>query len=67
LTATSYKFEAGEDFTITSYNNETGKIVLGNAVHYNHWGAAESTADTYNGVDIRGEVLILSRNIKIVG
>ena len=34
---------------------------------YYHWGAEQSTASTYNGVDIRGEVLILSRNIKISG
>jgi hypothetical protein len=32
-----------------------------------HWGAPESTADKYNGVDMRGEVLSLSRNIKVVG
>jgi hypothetical protein len=26
-----------------------------------------STADDYNGVDIRGEVILLDRNIKLVG
>lgn len=34
--------------------------------HY-HWGAAESTAAKYNQVDMRGEVMLLTRNIKIVG
>ena len=67
LLATSYKYEAGEDFIITSYDNVTGKIVLEHEVHYNHWGASESTASTYNGIDIRGEVILLSRNIQIVG
>jgi hypothetical protein len=32
-----------------------------------HFGAAESTATKYNGVDMRGEVVSLSRNIKIIG
>lgn len=63
LAATSFKFEAGEYLIISSYDAETGVITLEDEVHYNHWGAPESTADTYNGIDIRGEVLILSRNI----
>jgi hypothetical protein len=67
LAATSYKQEAGEYFTISSYDSVSGKIVLTEEVHYNHWGAPESTSETYNGVDIRGEVLILSRNIQISG
>ena len=67
LAATSYKQEAGEYFTISSYDSETGKIVLTEQVNENHWGAPESTAETYNGIDIRGEVLILSRNIQISG
>jgi hypothetical protein len=67
LAATSYKSAAGEYFTIASYESDSGKILLTEEVHYNHWGAAESTAETYNGVDIRGEVLILSRNIQISG
>lgn len=32
-----------------------------------HWGAEKSTGEDYSGVDMRGEVLILSRNIKVVG
>lgn len=34
--------------------------------HY-HWGASTSTASKYNGVDIRGEVILLTRNIQIIG
>ena len=34
---------------------------------YYHWGDGDSTADEYNGVDMRGEVILLSRNIKIKG
>ena len=32
-----------------------------------HYGEKESTAKTYNGVDIRNEVLLLTRNVKIMG
>jgi len=35
--------------------------------HY-HFGAATSTAATYNNVvDIRGEVVLLTRNVRVVG
>ena len=30
-----------------------------------HFGAAKSTADDYSGVDMRGEVMLLSRDINI--
>ena len=32
-----------------------------------HFGRAQSTGDLYSGVDIRGEVVLLTRNVKIVG
>jgi hypothetical protein len=67
LLATSYKFDVGEDVMISSYDNTTGLVTLDSELKYNHWGAPESTSSKYNGVDIRGEVLILSRNIKIQG
>jgi hypothetical protein len=67
LIPTGLKFDASENQVIASYDSETGKITLEEYIHYNHYGAPESTAAKYNGVDIRGEVLILSRNIKIVG
>ena len=34
---------------------------------YYHYGAPVSTAVEYDGLDIRAEVVILSRNIKIMG
>jgi len=67
IAATNYIFDHGEDFYINSYNNETGEIGINGTIVFNHWGAAESTADKYNGVDIRAEVVLLTRNIKIVG
>lgn len=34
---------------------------------YYHYGAAKSNADTHSGADMRGEVLIMSRNLKVKG
>jgi hypothetical protein len=67
LTATSYKHDAGEDAVVSAYDTTTGSVTLESALRYNHWGAPESTSAKYNGADIRGEVLILTRNIRIVG
>lgn len=58
---------AGEERNVKSYNSATGEITLDEPLSNYHFGAAESTADAYNGVDMRGEVLSLSRNIKIIG
>jgi hypothetical protein len=42
-------------------------VTLETPLKYHHWGKSVSTADEYNGVDIRGEVILLSRNIIIAG
>jgi hypothetical protein len=34
---------------------------------YYHWGKVSSTGKDYNGVDMRGEVVLLSRNVRVVG
>lgn len=52
---------------ITAYNNLTGKASLDRPMSWQHWGQATSTAADYSGVDMRGEVVLLSRNIQIVG
>jgi hypothetical protein len=67
LVATSFNFNGTEELFVKTYDIETGKITLESPVRIYHWGAPESTAEKYNGVDIRGEVLFLSRNIKIQG
>jgi hypothetical protein len=67
LAATSYASETGETASVDSYDSNTGIVTLTEPLKDYHYGADESTADAYNGVDIRGEVLSLSRNIKIVG
>ena len=34
-------------------------------MNYYHWGAAVSTGPEFDGVDMRGEVMLLTRNVKI--
>ena len=53
--------------TIMSYDINTGVIELNKPLQFYHWGRARSTADEYNGVDMRGEVVLLSRNVRVVG
>jgi hypothetical protein len=40
---------------------------LNSTLQYYHYGRSASTSDLYQGIDIRGEVLLLTRNVKIVG
>ena len=47
--------------TITAIN--AGVITLDNALDFYHYGQATSTEADYNGIDIRTEVFLLTRNI----
>lgn len=53
--------------TIDSYDAGTGELKLTESIYFYHWGAKSSTEDDYNGVDMRGEVVLLSRNVRVVG
>lgn len=53
--------------TIDSYDSATGIVTLTEALDFYHFGKATSTAADYQGVDMRGEVVLLSRNVRIVG
>jgi hypothetical protein len=50
---------------ITNYDSATGQVDLDRTLTAYHYGAAASTASLYNGIDVRGEVFLLSRNIRI--
>lgn len=52
---------------IVSYNSATGVAVLDRKLLAYHWGASTSTASSYNGVDMRAEVVLLTRNVIIEG
>jgi len=65
LLPTSYDSKHTEKVVVNSYDPKFGNVTLEKPLNYYHYGAKLSTAKKYNGVDIRGEVLLLSRNIKI--
>ena len=67
LLATSFESGANDDVTISSYNATDGYVTTNEQLSFYHFGRSESTAALYNGVDIRGEVILLSRNVKIAG
>lgn len=46
---------------------DKGVIELTEPLKNYHFGAEKSTGDIYNGVDVRNEVLLLTRNVKIMG
>jgi len=52
---------------IVSYDSATGHVVLDRDFTYYHWGDFDSTAGDFQGVDMRGEVFLLNRNIKLEG
>jgi hypothetical protein len=63
LAATSFKYDAGEENFVESYDAASGVIKLKTALKFYHYGASKSTADRLYGVDMRGEVISLTRNI----
>lgn len=65
--ATALNWDENDYSKIASYDNVTGLLTLQEPLGNYHWGAAVSTGAQYNGVDMRGEVMLMSRNIKIVG
>jgi len=58
--------DLNDPVNVTHYDPVSGMATLNSSLNYYHYGAAESTVNTY-GIDIRGEVAILTRNIRILG
>jgi hypothetical protein len=67
LAPTTMKWFEKDLVKIKTYDSETGEITLVEPLAFYHWGAAVSTAAEYSGIDMRGEVMLMSHNIKIVG
>ena len=67
LLPTSFENTASDDVFVESYDKVTGKTELNRKLTFYHYGAKLSTANDYNGADIRGEVLVLNRSIIIRG
>lgn len=66
LATTSYVNYAADEVFVTSYDSATGVTEFDTPLVSHHWGQAESTVAKY-GIDIRGEVMLLTRNIVIAG
>ena len=56
-----------EYMEIQEYSSNTGELTLTEELEFYHFGGDESLAYQYGGLDMRGEVLLLSRNIRVVG
>lgn len=65
LAATNMDWSNYETVTIKNYTAESGQVFLEKNLTKYHFGQADSTGDQYNGVDMRGEVMLLTRNIMI--
>ena len=52
---------------IEEYIADTGLLKLKSAFLYYHYGGDSTGIKKYKGVDVRGEVILLSRNIKVIG
>lgn len=62
---TSYDPKAVDDVFVESYDSTTGKIIINSTLDYYHWGRPFSTESTHDGLDMRGEVILLTRNVVI--
>jgi uncharacterized protein YerC len=52
---------------IEEYISATGKLTLTEPFDFYHYGDDASIADDFSGLDMRGEVILLTRNIRVVG
>jgi len=66
IATNTYDSTGSENNTIEVYDPVTGHAILVSPMRTYHWGAEDSTKGKY-GVDIRAEVVLLTRNIHIQG
>lgn len=65
--ASGMEWNHSEHAIVYSYDSVTGELVLTAPLEYYHFGAPTSTGPNYQGLDMRGEVILLNRNILIRG
>lgn len=65
LPATNNDPYQSETVTVESYDSMNGIVKLTEAAKGYHFGAFASTADNYKGLDMRGEILLLSSNVNV--
>ena len=67
LAPTNHQWTHSEYRKIVKYDPQTGSLTLDDALRFYHYGAEESTDKDFDGLDMRGEVRLLTRNVRIVG
>ena len=65
LPATNVEVYDSETVIVESYDPGSGLVELTAPLQGYHFGASDSTADDYSGIDMRGEVLLLSSNVNV--
>lgn len=55
-----------EYFTIDTYDSTTGQVTVTEAAQHYHYGNSQISTE-YEGLDIRAEVALLTRNVKVSG
>ena len=65
LPATNIDPHNSESVIVEDYDPESGLVTLTEPLRGYHFGARSSTEDDYSGVDMRGEVLLLSSNVNV--
>lgn len=65
LPATNTDPYNSETVEVATYDANTGVVTLSEPLKGYHFGDSRSTGDEYNGVDMRGEVLLLSSNVNV--
>lgn len=63
---TSFIHNAIDYVTVAFYSSETGELIVNEPFEHYHFGASDTTG-THEGLDMRGEVALLTRNIVIKG
>ena len=66
LASQSFAETNNDDRKVVSYNSETGLLTVDEGLENYHWGALQSTEEKY-GFDIRCEVILHTRNVRVLG
>mmetsp|Transcript_29266 Transcript_29266/g.28411 ORF Transcript_29266/g.28411 Transcript_29266/m.28411 type:complete len:115 (-) Transcript_29266:1926-2270(-) len=64
---TNMMFNESDHAIIASYDSVTGVAMLDRDLTGYHYGTSLSTEGDFDGVDLRGEVFLMNRNIRIEG
>jgi len=67
LAPTGHNYLNSDYAEIVSYDTKSGSIKIKEELKHNHFGDSESTASKLSGIDRRGEVVLLTRNVRIEG